>query len=38
MTLAEVRQVGEVVLQRYLLADAAGPEGMLDRVSEAGDG
>jgi hypothetical protein len=38
MSLAEVRQVGGVVLLRYLLTDAAGLEGKLDRVSEAGDG
>ena len=38
MTLAEVRQLGEVVLLRYLLTDATGLEGTLDRVSEAGDG
>jgi 5-amino-6-(5-phosphoribosylamino)uracil reductase len=38
MSLAEVRQVGGVVLLRYLLTNAAGLEGTLDRVSEAGDG
>jgi 5-amino-6-(5-phosphoribosylamino)uracil reductase len=38
MSLAEVRQVGGVVLLRYLLTDAAGLEDTLDRVSEAGDG
>jgi 5-amino-6-(5-phosphoribosylamino)uracil reductase len=38
MTLAEVRQVGGVVLLRYLLKDAAGPQGMPGRVGEALDG
>jgi 5-amino-6-(5-phosphoribosylamino)uracil reductase len=38
MTLAEARQVGEVVLLRYLLKDAAAREDMPGRVSEAWDG
>jgi 5-amino-6-(5-phosphoribosylamino)uracil reductase len=38
MTLVEARQVGEVVLLRYLLKDIAALEDAAGRVSEAGDG
>ena len=38
MSLTEVRQVGEVVLLRYLFTEAAGLEGTLDQASESGDG
>ena len=38
MTLVEARQVGQVVLLRYLLKDIAALEDAAGRVSEAGDG
>jgi 5-amino-6-(5-phosphoribosylamino)uracil reductase len=38
MTLVEARQVGEVVLLRYLLKDIAALQDAAGRVSEAGDG
>ena len=38
MALAEVRQVGQVVLLRYLLKEAAGRAGVLDPPGTAGDG
>jgi 5-amino-6-(5-phosphoribosylamino)uracil reductase len=37
MVLVEARQVGQVVLLRYLLKEAAGLDGILERAGEAGD-